>query len=384
MTELTPEQLYRPGLEDVPACKSSISFVDGDVGILDYRGYLIEDLCKVSNFEEVAYLLVFGKLPTRAELTTFDNQLKTARKLSPDTIGTLKSLPKKMHPMTMLQAMIAVIGGNSEIHNLRDDQKNIHDIVNIIAKVPTIIAYFDRYRKGLEFIQPNSELNTASNFLYMLSGKTPDDQIANLFDVCLILHAEQTLNASTFSTRVTASTWNSAYTSVSAGVGTLYGPLHGGANEQVLKMLEKIGSVEAVRHYVEERMAKKEKIMGVGHRVYKTKDPRATVLQELAVKLFKDETQGNVLLNIAFELEKVIFEKMSAKGIYPNVDFYSGIVYNKLAIETDLFTPVFAIARSAGWLAHWYEQIHDNRLFRPEQIFTGVRGLVYKPIDQRS
>jgi citrate synthase len=213
--------------------------------------------------------------------------------------------------------------------------------------------------------------------------KNQNDQIANLFDVCLILHAEQTLNASTFSTRVTASTWNNPYTSVSAGVGTLYGPLHGGANEQVLKMLAQIGSVENVRPYVEERIAKKEKIMGVGHRVYKTKDPRATVLQGLAVKLFKDEAQNHKLLNIAFELEKIVFEKMSAKGIYPNVDFYSGIVYNKLEIETDLFTPVFAIARSAGWLAHWYEQIHDNRLFRPEQIFTGVRGLVYTPIEKR-
>jgi citrate synthase len=383
MTELTPEQLYRPGLEDVPACKSSISFVDGDVGILDYRGYLIEDLCKNSNFEEIAYLLVFGKLPTSSELKDFNSQLSAARKLSPEIIATLKSLPKKTHPMTMLQAMVAVLGANSEIHNLRDDKKNIHDIVNIIAKVPTIIAYFDRYRNDKDFVEPKADLNTASNFLYMLTGEKPNDQIAKLFDVCLILHAEQTLNASTFSTRVTTSTWNNAYTSVSAGVGTLYGPLHGGANEQVLKMLEQIGDVSKVRAYVEDRVAKKEKIMGVGHRVYKTKDPRATVLQELAVKLFKDEAQNHKLLNIAFELEKIVFEKMSAKGIYPNVDFYSGIVYNKLEIPTDIFTPVFAIARAAGWLAHWYEQIHDNRLFRPEQIFTGVRGLVYTPIEKR-
>lgn len=283
----------------------------------------------------------------------------------------------------MLQAMVAVLGANSEIHNLRDDKKNIHDIVNIIAKVPTIIAYFDRYRNGKDFIEPKADLNTASNFLYMLTGEKPNDQIAKLFDVCLILHAEQTLNASTFSTRVTTSTWNNAYTAVSAGVGTLYGPLHGGANEQVLKMLEQIGDVSKVRSYVEDRIAKKEKIMGVGHRVYTTKDPRATVLQELAVKLFKDEAKDHKLLNIAFELEKVVFEKMSAKGIYPNVDFYSGIVYNKLEIPTDIFTPVFAIARAAGWLAHWYEQIHDNRLFRPEQIFTGVRGLKYTPIEKR-
>lgn len=383
MTELTPEQLYRPGLEDVPACKSSISFVDGTAGILDYRGYRVEDLCKLSTFEEVAYLLVFGKLPTRSELDNFNDRLKSCRKLSPEIICTLKSLPKTTHPMTMLQAMIPVIGAQVEVHNLKDDQKNIFDIINIIAKVPTLITYFDRNRKGLDFIAPNNDLNHAANFLFMLSGQIPNEQTAKLFDVCLILHAEQTLNASTFSTRVTASTLNNAYTSVSAGVGTLYGPLHGGANEQVLKMLEKIGSVENVRPYVEERMAKKEKIMGVGHRVYTTKDPRAVVLQELAVKLFKNETKSHLLLNIAFELEKVIYEKMAAKGIYPNVDFYSGIVYNKIGIDTDLFTPIFAVARASGWLAHWYEQIHDNRLFRPEQIYTGVRGLVYSSIDKR-
>ncbi len=381
--ELTPEQLYRPGLEDVPACKSSISFVDGQAGILDYRGYRVEDLCKLSNFEEVAYLLIFGKLPTQNELSNFNDRLKSCRKLSPEIIATLKSLPKATHPMTMLQIMVPVLGAQVEIHNLKDDQKNVFDIINIIAKIPNLITSFDRYRKGLDFVAPNNDLNHATNFLYMLTGQIPNEQTSKLFDVCLMLHAEQTLNASTFSTRVTASTLNNAYTSISAGVGTLYGPLHGGANEQVLKMLEKIGSVDNVRPYVEERISKKEKIMGVGHRVYTTKDPRAVVLQELAVKLFKNETKSHLLLNIAFELEKVIYEKMSAKGIYPNVDFYSGIVYNKIGIDTDLFTPIFAVARVSGWLSHWYEQIHNNRLFRPEQIFTGVRGMVYTPISQR-
>lgn len=383
MTELTPEQLYRPGLEDVPACKSSISFVDGVAGILDYRGYRVEDLCELSTFEEISYLLVYGKLPTTSQLDQFESKLKSSRKLSPEIIATLKSLPKNTHPMTMLQAMIPVVGAHVEVHNLKDNEKNISDIINIIAKIPTIITYFDRYRKGLNFIEPNNDLTHAANFLFMINGEMPNEEIAKLFDVCLILHAEQTLNASTFSTRVTASTLNNAYTSVSAGVGTLYGPLHGGANEQVLKMLEKIGTVENVRAYVEERIAKKEKIMGVGHRVYTTKDPRAVVLQDLAANLFRSETGNKSLLNIAMELEKIVFEKMSAKGIYPNVDFYSGLVYNKMHIATDLFTPVFAVARSAGWLAHWYEQINDNRLFRPEQIFTGVRGLKYVPIEKR-
>lgn len=382
MNELTKEQLYRPGMEGIPACHSKIGFINGIEGILEYRGYRIEELCENSNFEEVTYLLLFGKLPTESELKGFTKDLKKARALQTDVMDMVTSMPKTGHPMVVLQSVISALGLYTPQVDLRDEKQNHQSVVNVIAKTPTIIAAFDRHRRNQEPIAPDDELNHAANFLYMLNGEKPSELEARIFDICLILHAEHSLNASTFSTRVTASTRNNPYVACSAGVGTLYGPLHGGANERVLHMLESIGKVEFVRPFVEEKIAKKEKIMGIGHRVYKTKDPRSFVLQDIARELFAKQTD-NTLLDIALELENVTNEKLSSKGIYPNVDFFSGLVYRILGFETDLFTPIFAAARTAGWCAHWLEQMEDNRLFRPTQIYDGDRAQPYKKISER-
>jgi citrate synthase len=244
------------------------------------------------------------------------------------------------------------------------------------------VAAFQLIRKGNDPVQPRDDLNYAANFLYMLNEQEPDPLAARIFDICLTLHAEHTINASTFSAMVTASTLTDPYAVVASAVGTLAGPLHGGANEEVIEMLEQIGSVENVRPYLEDLLQRKAKIMGFGHRVYKVKDPRATILQHLAEQLFEKFGQDKYY-DIAVELERAVGEKLGQKGIYPNVDFYSGLVYRKLGIPTDLFTPVFAIARVAGWLAHWKEQLAENRIFRPTQIYTGPHQAPYVPIRER-
>jgi citrate synthase len=254
--------------------------------------------------------------------------------------------------------------------------------VRLLAKIPTMVAAFKQMRKGNDPVQPNDDLDYSANFLYMLNEQKPDPLAARIFDVCLTLHAEHTMNASTFSAMVTASTLTDPYAVVASAVGTLAGPLHGGANEEVITMLEEIGSVENVRSYVEDCVQRKAKIMGFGHRVYKVKDPRATILQNLAEQLF-EKFGHDKYYDIAVELEQAVEEKLGHKGIYANVDFYSGLVYRKLGIPTDLFTPIFAIARVAGWLAHWKEQLEENRIFRPTQIYTGVHSIDYLPIEQR-
>jgi citrate synthase len=245
-----------------------------------------------------------------------------------------------------------------------------------------MVAAFQLMRKGNDPIQPRDDLDYSANFLYMLTEKIPIPLAARIFDICLTLHAEHTMNASTFSAMVTASTLTDPYGVIASAVGTLAGPLHGGANEEVLTMLEEIGSVANVRPYIEGLIASKQKIMGFGHRVYKVKDPRATILQELAEQLFA-ELGHDDYYDIALEVEKVVAENLATKGIYANVDFYSGLVYRKLGIPADLFTPIFAIARVAGWLAHWKEQLEANRIFRPTQIYKGLHNVPYIPIIER-
>jgi len=245
-----------------------------------------------------------------------------------------------------------------------------------------MVAAFQLMREGNDPVKPRDGLGYAENFLYMLNEKEPDPLFAKIFDICLILHVEHTMNASTFSARVTASTLTDPYAVVASAVGTLGGPLHGGANEEVIQMLENIGSVKNVIPYVDDLLQRKAKIMGFGHRVYKVKDPRATILQNLAEQLF-EKFGYDEYYEIAVEMERVVSEKLGDRGIYPNVDFYSGLVYRKMGIPTDLFTPVFAIARVAGWLAHWKEQLVENRIFRPTQIYDGRHEVAYTPIDQR-
>ncbi|BAZ04893.1 citrate synthase [Calothrix sp. NIES-3974] len=373
---------YKPGLEGIPAAESGISFVDGQKGILEYRGIRIEELAQHSNFLETAYLLIWGELPTQDELKAFEQEVRSHRRIKYRIRDMMKSFPESGHPMDALQASAAALGlfySRRDLHNpvyIRDA------VVRLLATIPTMVAAFQLMRKGNDPVKPNDDLDYAANFLYMLTEKEPDPLAARIMDVCLILHAEHTMNASTFSARVTASTLTDPYAVVASAVGTLGGPLHGGANEEVIQMLEEIGSVANVRPYVDSCLERKAKIMGFGHRVYKVKDPRATILQKLAEELFAKFGQDKYY-DIAQEMEVVVAEKLAHKGIYPNVDFYSGLVYRKLGIPTDLFTPIFAIARVAGWLAHWKEQLEENRIFRPTQVYKGVHDVSYIPVAKR-
>lgn len=375
---------YSPGLAGVPAAKTSVCYLDGSVGKLQYRGFPIEVLAENSTFEEVTYLLLYGKLPTASELATFDGELKHARKIKFRIVDLLKTLPESGHPMDALTAAVAAMGMFYKGDHVKDLEFRRLSAIRLIAKLPTIVAAWHRIRRGDEPIYPRSDLSHAANFVYMLEGRVPTPTEAKIMDVALILHAEHSMNASTFAARVTGSTLADPYAVVASAVGALAGPLHGGANEEVLAMLREMTetSPEGIRRWAENRLARKDKIMGFGHREYKVKDPRASCLQVLAVKLF-EERGSTPVYALATELEKQMAELVGAKGIYPNVDFYSGIVYEKLGIPIDLFTPVFAIARVAGWLAHLLEQLEDNRIFRPNQIWTGEADRSYVAIDKR-
>lgn len=373
---------YRAGLEGIPATQSSISFVDGQRGILEYRGISIEKLAEYSNFIETAYLLIWGELPKKDELELFEHEITHHRRLKYRIRDMMKCFPEGGHPMDALQACAAALGLFYSRRALDDPTYIRAAVVRLLAKIPTMVAAFQLMRKGNDPVQPRDDLGYSANFLYMLTEEEPDPLAAHIFDVCLTLHAEHTINASTFSALVTASTLTDPYAVVASAVGTLAGPLHGGANEEVIFMLEEIGSVENVRPYIEHCIEKKQKIMGFGHRVYKVKDPRATILQDLAQQLFVKYGEDK-FYEIAVEMEQVVQELLGHKGIYPNVDFYSGLVYRKLGIPTDLFTPVFAISRTAGWLAHWKEQLNENRIFRPTQIYTGTHAAAYIPIHDR-
>lgn len=373
---------FRPGLEGVPATQSAISYVDGKNGILEYRGMAIEELARHSTFLETTFLLIWGCLPTQEELEEFEHDIRYHRRVKFRIRDMMKCFPESGHPMDALQASAAALGLFYSRRALPNPAYIRQAAIRLLAKIPTMVAAFQSIRKGNDPIQPRDDLGYAANFLYMLNEREPAPLAARVFDTCLILHAEHTINASTFSAMVTASTMTDPYAVVASAVGTLAGPLHGGANEEVIDMLEEIGSIENVVPYIDRCIAEKQKIMGFGHRVYKVKDPRATVLQSLAEELF-DNLGRDQYYDLALEVERVVSDRLGHKGIYPNVDFYSGLVYRRLGIPTDLFTPVFAIARVAGWLAHWREQLSTNRIFRPTQIYTGEHGASYQPIEQR-
>ncbi|HEB86628.1 MAG TPA: citrate synthase [Gammaproteobacteria bacterium] len=382
---------YLPGLAGVPATQSNISDIDGENGILFYRGYPIEELAEHSSFEETSRLLLDGRLPVAKELADFTTQLKKNRYIKFHTRGMMKSLPATGHPMEMLQTVVASLGmfypGSDCLtgSDACEDLDYIHNTtVKIIARLPCIVAMWEHIRNGYDPINPRSDLSYAENFLYMLTGREPDPLLARIMDVCLILHAEHTINASTFAVLVNASTLANPYTVMAAAIGALSGPLHGGANQRVLEMLEKIGTPEKVEEYVDRKLANKEVIWGMGHREYKTKDPRATILQGLMDKLMADRGGDiNPMFEVAKAVEVVCEDRLAKKGVYANVDFYSGLLYSEMGIPADQFTTIFAIARSAGWLAHWREQLSDNRIFRPTQVYTGEPRRAYVPISQR-
>ncbi|NEP59387.1 MAG: citrate synthase [Symploca sp. SIO2G7] len=373
---------YKPGLENIPAAQSSISYVEGKQGILEYRGIPIEELASKSTFIETAYLLIWGELPRKEELEAFEHEIRFHRRIKYRIRDMMKCFPETGHPMDALQTSAAALGLFYSRRALDNPQYIREAVVRLLAKIPTMVAAFKLMRRGHDPVQPRDDLAYSANFLYMLNEQEPNPLAAHIFDVCLTLHAEHTINASTFSAMVTASTLTDPYAVIASAVGTLAGPLHGGANEEVIAMLEEIGSVENVRPYLEECLQRKEKIMGFGHRVYKVKDPRAKILQQLAEQLF-EKSGGDKYYEIAVELEQAVEEKLGQRGIYANVDFYSGLVYRKLGIPTDLFTPVFAIARVAGWLAHWKEQLAVNRIFRPTQEYMGIHNAPYIPIEER-
>jgi 2-methylcitrate synthase len=377
---------YAPGLAGIPVAESSVSYVDGQVGHLEYRGIDIEQLAEQSSYEETAYLLLYGSLPTRDELIGFSDELRHHRRIKFRIRDMMKCFPESAHPMDSLQSTVSALGmfypyPRNTAGGLDADTVN-QVCINLIAKMPTLVAAHARMRHGDDPIAPRDELSHAANFFYMLTGEEPSALVARIIDVALIVHAEHTMNASTFSALVTASTEADPYSSISAAIGTLSGPLHGGANEDVLYMLDEIGSVDRAESYLNAKLARKEKIAGLGHRIYKTKDPRATLLQKLYVQL-TEQLGSDPTYEIARHIEELSKNTLGAKGVCPNVDFYSGIVYRKLGIPTDLFTPVFAVSRVVGWLAHWKEQLSNNRIYRPNQIYRGEHGQPYIPIAKR-
>ena len=378
----TSKLILKPGLEGIPVTQSSICDIDGQKGNLLYRGYQIEELAQKSSFLETAFLLIWGELPTISELRNFEAEVQMHRRLSFRVRDMMKCFPASGHPMDALQSSAASLGLFYSRRAIDDPKYVYNAVIRLIAKIPTMIAAFQLIRKGHDPIQPRDDLSYASNFLYMLTEKEQDPLAAKVFDKCLILHAEHSLNASTFSARVTASTLTDPYAVVASAVGTLAGPLHGGANEDVISMLEEIKLPEKAKSFIEEAILTKRKIMGFGHREYKVKDPRAIILQKLAEELF-DRFGKDEMYTVAKQLEEEAIPLLGEKGIYPNVDYYSGLVYRKLGIPRDLFTPIFAISRVAGWLAHWREQLGANRIFRPSQIYTGSKPRFYIALDKR-
>ena len=382
---------YLPGLEGVPATKSNISDLDGQTGVLTYRGYPIADLAQYSSFEETSLLLLDGRLPTRQALEQFDQEIRKNRRVKYNIREIMKYLPATGRPMEMLQASIACLSmfypGDECLTGtgVCEDLNYVHNMsVKILARMATLVAMWEHIRNGYDPIEPRGDLSYAENLLYMFSGKEPDPLFARIMDACLILHAEHTINASTFAASVAGSTLTSPYLVIAAAVGTLPGPLHGGANQRVVEMLGEIGPPEGVQRWLDKKLANKEKIWGMGHREYKVKDPRATILQRMMQELIQSRG-GNMsrIFETAVALEEACEERLAVKGVHANVDFYSGILYAEMGIPADQFTSVFAVARCAGWLAHWREQLGDNRIFRPTQVYTGEAAREYVAIDKR-
>ncbi len=381
---MSTEPEYRPGLEDVPAAKSGVSFIDGKRARLEYRGIPVETLARESCFEETSWLLIKGDLPTQKQLADFDHDLRQRRAVHYRLKEVIKNYPATGHPMEALQASVAAMGMFYPARDVRNAAANWDATLRLIAAMPTVVAGFARTRRGDEMLEPRADLDHAANFYYMLFGKEPSAATRKVLDACLVLHAEHTMNASTFTARVTGSTLASPYCTVASAVGSLAGPLHGGANEEALQQFDQVGGPEKAASWLEAKRAAdpKFKVMGLGHRVYKVKDPRATVLQEFAEQMFAEGTRPKNY-DVAVELEKACAPIYGAKGVFPNVDYFSGVVYQSLGIPTDVFTPIFAIARVAGWLAHWHEQLQGNRIFRPEQIFVGKVDVPYTPLEKR-
>ncbi|MBO8171860.1 MAG: citrate synthase [Bacillaceae bacterium] len=368
----------KQGLEGIVAAQSSISSIID--GVLTYRGINIDDLAENATFEEVVHLLWYGNLPTRKQLDDLRNQLAVNAQIPDELLAQLKAYPKNVHPMAVLRTAVSTLSLYDDEAQDMSREANLRKSIRIQAKIPTIVAAYARIRQGKEPVAPDSSLTFAQNFLYMLTGEKPDEIAVEAFDKALILHADHEFNASTFASRVTVATLSDIYSGIVSAIGTLKGPLHGGANEAVMKMLEEIGDLSNVESYIQKKLDNKEKIMGFGHRVYRDGDPRAKHLKQMSERLTKLTGQPQ-LYDMSVKIEEIV---TSQKGLKPNVDFYSASVYNSLGIERDLFTPIFAISRTSGWTAHILEQYENNRLIRPRAEYIGPKNQKYVPIDQRS
>lgn len=365
------------GLEGIVATTSSISSIID--GVLTYRGIDIDELAEHATFEEVIYLLWFGKLPNESELIRLTRDLSANAAIPQAVIEQLKLYPKDANSMAALRSAVSVLSLYDPEAGDMSPAANVSKAIKLQAQIPTIIAAFARIRSGLEPVAPKEGATVSENFLYMLSGVDPDPIAIKALDKALVLHADHELNASTFAARVTVATLADIYSGVTSAIGALKGPLHGGANEAVMAMLEEIGSLEKVEGYVNQKLANKEKLMGFGHRVYKNGDPRAKHLQKMSYELGK--LTGNLeWYDMSVKIEDMI---VSEKGLKPNVDFYSASVYTSLGIPRDLFTPIFAISRASGWTAHILEQYENNRLIRPRAEYVGPVSQAYVPLARR-
>ena len=376
---MTPTPGVSRGLEDVVALESRICFIDGLQGRLLYQGYDIRDLAAHSTFEEVAYLLWYGRLPTASQLADLRARFGALRTLPPELVAQIASLPVESTPMDVLRTSVSALA-LFEPDETAPGASSIGGAQRLTAALPTIIGAFHRRRAGLPPLRERPDLSPAAYLVYALVDREPTELEARAVDVALILHADHELNASTFAARVTASTLSDLYRAVTSAVGTLKGPLHGGANERVMELLDEIGTPELAETVIKEKLSKHERIMGFGHRVYKVEDPRATILREWSRRI--GEAKGNLrYYELLRRVEEVVHRE---KGLYPNVDLYSGSIYSLLGIAHDLFTPIFAASRVAGWTAHVLEEYQDLRLIRPTSKYVGATDLAYVPLDQRT
>ena len=371
----------KAGLEDVVVSTSEICFIDGQQGRLVYRGFDVDDLVAHSSFEEVVYLLWHGRLPTRKELDAHTKALSATanRKLPPKLVGILTQLPRKSNPMEILRTGVSALSAFDPDAADNSREATLRKSIRLTAQMPTLVAAWERIRRGKPPVAPNPRLSLAGNFLYMMSGKTPTELATRTFDVALILHADHEFNASTFAARVTAATLSDIHSAVVSGIGALKGPLHGGANEQVMLMVEQIKDPARADAWIRKALADKARISGFGHRVYRVEDPRAKHLHRLALELGQ---QAGSTANV--EILDTVARVVSAdKHIFPNVDLFSGAAYASMGISTDQFTPIFALSRIAGWAAHVLEQHGNNRLIRPRADYTGALDARYVPLSQR-
>ena len=368
------------GLEGIIAAKTAISYIDGQNGRLFYQGIEINELADQSTFEETVYLLWHGSLPTPEQLQELDSMLKAQRRLPPQLIDLMRTLPTDALPMEVLRTGVSALSAFEADSDETTPEALVKHAARLTAAVPTIVAAWERIRNGNEVVEPRDDLSHAANFLNMLCGEAPNERAARVLDIALILHADHGLNASTFAARVTASTLADMYSAITSAIGTLKGPLHGGANEQVMRMLERIGDVEQARPFIEDALTNRVKIPGFGHRVYRADDPRALQLR----KISKDVGEANGDPHW-YRLSEAVAEVMEEKkpNLPVNVDFFSASTYHTLGIPSDQFTPIFAVSRVAGWTAHVIEQIANNRLIRPDSLYTGPMDIKYTPIGQR-